>query len=148
MANYPPYAMPQGYQPMYQQGYQPTPACLPAQPVNQPQTQAQTGLNGRMVTSREEALGVPVDFMGGLMVFPDVGHGAVYTKVFNAQTGQAEFAEYRRVARPEPRAEEPAGAYALDSDVKALRAKVDELTDRLAAIQPRRRAQKEAEADE
>lgn len=145
MANYPPYAMPQGYQPMYQQGYQ-APACLPTQTVNQPQPQAQ-GLNGRMVTSREEALGVPVDFMGGLMVFPDVSHGAVYTKVFNAQTGQAEFAEYRRVARPEPRAE-GTEAYALDSDVKALRAKVDELTDRLAAIQPRRRAQKEAAEDE
>lgn len=147
MANYPPYAIQQGYQPMYQQGYQ-TPACLPAQSVGQPQPQAQTGLSGRMVTSREEALGVPVDFMGGLMVFPDVGHGAVYTKVFNAQTGQAEFAEYRRVPRPEPKPEGAAEAYALDSDVKALRAKVDELTDRLAAIQPRRRAQKEAVEDE
>lgn len=146
MANYPPYAMPQGYQHMYQQGYQ-AQACLPTQTVNQPQPQAQ-GLNGRMVTSREEALGVPVDFMGGLMVFPDVGHGAVYTKVFNAQTGQAEFAEYRRVARPEPRAEGPAEAYALDSDVKALQAKVDELTNRLAAIQLRRRAQKEAAENE
>lgn len=144
MANFPAYPM-TGYQPtMYQPAYQPAyqqPACQPAQ---QP---PQNGLSGRMVTSREEALGVPVDFMGGLMIFPDVSHGAIYTKLFNSQTGQTDFAEYRRVARPEPKTEAPE-AYALESDVQALRDKVAELTGQIDALKTRRRAQKEAAADE
>lgn len=153
MANYPQYVVTQqGCQPVYQTGYQgqgsmPNQAYVQSQPMNQPQTQTATGLVGRMVTSREEALGVPVDFAGGLMVFPDVSHGAVYTKVFNAQTGQAEFAEYRRVSRPEPKVETQVEPYALESDVKCLREKVEELTEKLAALQPKRKAQKEAAED-
>lgn len=143
MANFPAYPM-TGYQPtMYQPAYQPAyqqPACQPAQ---QP---PQSGLSGRMVTSREEALGVPVDFMGGLMVFPDVGHRAIYTKLFNGQTGQTDFAEYRRIDRPEAKPDQPE-AYALESDVKALRDQVAELTDKLNALRTSRRAQKE-EADD
>ena len=136
MANFPPYQMPQP--PMYQAAYQ--------QPAYQPAQQAQSGLSGRMVTSREEALGVPVDFMGGLMVFPDVGHRAIYTKLFNGQTGQTDFAEYRRIDRPEAKPDQPE-AYALESDVKALRDQVAELTGQIDALKTRRRAQKEA-ADE
>ena len=94
MANFPPYQMPQTYQPpMYQAAYQ--------QPAYQPAQQAQSGLSGRMVTSREEALGVPVDFMGGLMIFPDVSHGAIYTKLFNSQTGQIDALKTRRRAQKE-----------------------------------------------
>lgn len=48
----------------------------------------------RPVASREEAVGVPVDFMGSLMVFPDLGHGRVYLKRFNNQTGSADFMEF------------------------------------------------------
>lgn len=140
MANFPPYQMPQTYQPpMYQAAYQ--------QPAYQPAHQAQNGLSGRMVTSREEALGVPVDFMGGLMVFPDVGHRAIYTKLFNGQTGQTDFAEYRRVDKPEAKPEQPE-AYALESDVKALRDQVAELTGQIDALKTRRRAQKEAAENE
>ena len=140
MANFPPYQLPQTYQPpMYQAAYQ--------QPAYQPAQQTQSGLSGRMVTSREEALGVPVDFMGGLMIFPDVSHGAIYTKLFNSQTGQTDFAEYRRVARPEPKTEAPE-AYALESDVQALRDQVAELTGQIDALKTRRRAQKEAAENE
>ena len=140
MANFPPYQMPQTYQPpMYQAAYQ--------QPAYQPAQQAQSGLSGRMVTSREEALGVPVDFMGGLMVLPDVGHRAIYTKLFNGQTGQTDFAEYRRIDRPEAKPDQPE-AYALESDVKALRDQVAELTGQIDALKTRRRAKKEAAADE
>lgn len=63
--------------PQYNQNYQQTPSTV-----------------CRPVTSKEEAIGVPVDFMGSLMVFPDLGHGKVYVKRFNAQTGSADFMEF------------------------------------------------------
>lgn len=80
------------------------------------------------------------------MVFPDVGHRAIYTKLFNGQTGQTDFAEYRRIDRPEAKPDQPE-AYALESDVKALRDQVAELTDKLNALRTSRRAQKEAADD-
>lgn len=61
---------------------------------------AQQGPIARAVTSKEEALGVPVDFSGALMVFTDVSHGKVYTKSFNMSTGAADFREYAVVAQP------------------------------------------------
>lgn len=60
------------------------------QQMQQPQQ-----LTGRMVTSREEALGVPADFQAPV-VMPDLAHGVVYVKVLNQQTGAADFLEYRR----------------------------------------------------
>ncbi len=93
---YVPYQPPMaGSYPSIQSGYNPAP--YQAQPVYQPQQQAQPVISGRMVTSREEALGVPVDFMGGVTVLPDLSHGRIYTKVFNPQTGSADFVEFRAV---------------------------------------------------
>ena len=82
VANYPNYFP--GYQQQYmQQPYQGNYQQQPAQ------------MNGRMVTSREEALGVPVDF-NAPVILPDLAHGVVYVKIFNQQTGAADFIEYRR----------------------------------------------------
>lgn len=84
MANFPPFQyQPQmGYQPTYQMGYQ-----QPEQP-----------LFCRAVTSREEALGVPVDFSGRPMTLLDTTHGKIWIKTFNPNTGSADLTEYRRVA--------------------------------------------------
>lgn len=102
---YVPYQPPMaGSYPSIQSGY--TPAPYQAQPVYQSQQQAQPMISGRMVTSREEALGVPVDFMGGVTVLPDLSHGRIYTKVFNPQTGNADFVEFRAV--PNAQAQETA----------------------------------------
>lgn len=91
MANYPnymqgayqapqqPYYSP-AYQPQYMQAPQPAPM-----------------ISGRLVTSLEEARGVPVDFGSGITVCPDLGHDVVYVKVFDRNTGAAPVVEYRRV---------------------------------------------------
>ena len=97
------------YQPSYQQPWQ---AMQPQ--YQQPQTQVQQPVC-RMVASREEASGTPVDFMGGLMIFPDAQNNRIYTKRWNAQTGMAEFGEYVPVhsnqieAKPDPVMETLAG---------------------------------------
>lgn len=79
MANYP-Y---QNYQPPYQ-GFQ----------------QRQGEYICRPVTCREEAVSAPVDYFSPL-VLPDLGHGVIYLKRFNPQTGASDFAEFRAV-QPEP----------------------------------------------
>lgn len=73
-------------QPMQQQMQQQMP-----QTVQQPQQQM---LNARMVTGKEEALAVPVDFSGAVMVFADVSHNKIYTKAFNQGTGSADIHTY------------------------------------------------------
>lgn len=71
------------------------------QMVQQPVQQTQQMVNARMVTSKEEALGVPVDFSGALMVFTDVSHGKIYTKAFNTGTGSADIHTYDLDNTPE-----------------------------------------------
>ena len=66
---------PQIYQPMQQPSPQPVQA---AQTVGN--TNTQPNFFCRPVASREEALGVPVDFMGAPMFFPDLAHNVVYMK--------------------------------------------------------------------
>ena len=83
MANYP-------YQ-QYQQTYQP-----PMQ-VYQPPRQGE--FLCRPVTCREEAVGAQVDYFSPL-VMPDLGHGVIYLKRFNPQTGSSDFVEFR-ASQPE-----------------------------------------------
>ena len=88
---------PNYYQPM--QGYQQQPM------INQPIGQQNMQQNGqqaapqanfvcRPVASKEEALGVPVDFMGNPMFFPDLAHGVIYVKQFNTTNGTADLFEF------------------------------------------------------
>lgn len=76
-----------GYNPYYPQQYNSYPA------------QQQGGPICRLVSSREEATGTPVDFMGNLMVFADVQNNRIYTKRWNAQAGASEFGEFRTRAK-------------------------------------------------
>lgn len=94
--NYPAYG---GYNPVTPyaprmdatQGFQ-----QPTQPIQQPQSVATPpSFVCRPVASREEAMGVPVDFMGNPMFFPDLAHGVVYMKRFNTNTGSADMFEFR-----------------------------------------------------
>lgn len=100
MRGYTPYYgtyMPNYYQPM-QNMIQPM-----NQPIQQPQNQvpqntqqnsSQPNFFCRPVASKEEALGVPVDFMGSPMFFPDLAHGVIYMKRFNTNTGAADIFEF------------------------------------------------------
>lgn len=116
-------------QPYFQQMYQPQqiPQIQPAQmPVSQ-----NPGLQGRMVTSREEALGVPVDFSGAPMIFPDMAHGVIFVKQFNPGTGSADLREFRVAETRVP----DAPTYATAADLDALR---EEFRKELDSLKPRR----------
>ena len=111
MPNYPYYYQP--YQP-----YQPPMADQlmqlrqnQFQPVQNQQTQqAQSNFFCRPVASKEEALGVPVDFMGAPMFFPDLAHNVVYMKRFNTNTGSADVFEFHGTQQEAPKDMAPAFA--------------------------------------
>lgn len=116
-------------QPYYQQMYQPQqmPQIQPAQaPVSQ-----NPGLLGRIVTSKEEALGVPVDFNGSPMFFPDLAHGLIYVKQFNPGTGSSDIREFRISEEKQPEAQ----VFATAADLDALR---EEFRKELDGLKPKR----------
>lgn len=91
------------------------------QPGQQP---PQSGYICRPVTSREEALGVQVDFLGPGTVMPDLGHGMVYLKRFNPNTGASDLMEF---AYQPPKQEAPPVQYATVEDINALRVEIEAL---------------------
>lgn len=118
MAFYNPYA---GYNPVntyMPQMTAPTPMQAP-QSVSQvqPTNNFQAGFNCRPVTSKEEAQAVQVDFFGPGTLMPDLGHGVVYLKRFNSQTGACDIFEF--VAQQQKEAEPV--RYATIDDLNALR---------------------------
>lgn len=106
-------------------GYNPMNTYMPQMPVQAPQNvpqqqmgnQSQPMFNCRPVTSREEAQAVQVDFFGPGTLMPDLGHGVVYLKRFNQQTGSCDIFEFT-VQQPK---EEPVVQYATIDDLNALR---------------------------
>lgn len=87
MANYPPTYYPQPGAYAQQSQYVPQQYMQPQQaPV----------LSGRAVTGREEAMAVPVDFVTGMTICPDLGHGVIYVKALDRNTGTAPLMEFRR----------------------------------------------------
>ena len=113
---YPTY-MPYQQNPGY---YQPQPAYQPPAP-QQPLPQ-QAGYICRPVTSREEALGVQVDFFGPGTVMPDLGHGVIYLKRFNQQTGGCDLISYFAEQAKEEAKETP--RYATMEDLEKLRSEI------------------------
>ena len=120
----------------YNPGYMPqTPVQAPQSvPVVQTVSNPQPGFNCRPVTSKEEAQAVQVDFFGPGTIMPDLGHGVVYLKRFNQNTGACDIFEF--VAQQQKEA--PVVQYATIDDLNALR---DELMSK-------RKAAKKNDADE
>ena len=56
----------------------------------------QQSISGRPVSSREEALSVPMDFLAGITVMPDMSHGKVYVKLLNQNTGAVDMITFDR----------------------------------------------------
>ena len=150
-------AYPMGlYQPMQNQ-YQPM-MNPPVQNVQQmPQQNQATGVQQastqpnffcRPVASKEEALGVPVDFMGQPMFFPDLAHNVIYMKRFNTNTGAADVFEFRgQQTQEQPSAPDPSFApldefVAMKETIVKLQNEIDQLK-KLAG-----RAKKNDAADE
>lgn len=73
--------------------YQPTP-----QPPMMQQPQQQPGYRVQPVTGREEALAVPVDYLGAGTLLPDLAHGVIYLKRFNGNTGASDFLTFAYAA--------------------------------------------------
>lgn len=57
----------------------------------------------RPVTSREEAVAVQADYFGPGTLMPDLGHGIIYLKRFNPNTGASDFVEFRLAVPEEPK---------------------------------------------
>jgi hypothetical protein len=109
----------------YYSGY--NPQIQQAQPQQTaPQPQVQSGFICRPVTSREEALATPCDFMAAGVIMPDMAHGMIYLKRFNSQTGASDFADF---------AYTPPTAPAKDTADYTPRADFDKLCAAFAALQ-------------
>lgn len=124
------------YQPSQLTGsqyYQPQATPQATQPL-------QSGYATRAVTSKEEALGVQVDFFGPGTIMPDLAHGVIYLKRFNQNTGASDLLEF---AYQPPQAAQPEPQYATVDMFRELEAQVAALKKPLA-----KRKEKEIDADE
>ena len=104
----------------------------PPQPQNAPQpqqAQQPAAFITRPVTSREEAVAIPVDFMAAGTLMPDLGHGMIHLKRFNQNTGASDFFTF---VLDQPKAE-AAPQWATKEDVESLRAEIEALKPRKAA---------------
>lgn len=148
-------AYPMGlYQPMQNQ-YQPM-MNPPVQNVQQmPQQNQATGVQQastqpnffcRPVASKEEALGVPVDFMGQPMFFPDLAHNVVYMKRFNTTTGAADIYEFRG-QQEQPSA--PTTSFVPLDEFNAMKDTIDQLKVEIEKLKkPANRTVKKNDSDE
>lgn len=121
----------------------------PQQPASAPVGSTQPGYVCRPVTSREEAVASQVDFLGPGSVMPDFGHGMIYFKRFNPNSGAAEFYEFT-LRQPQPPAQQSAAPVAYDprGDIDTLRGEVEALRGELEDIKkagPKRTGGKAAE---
>lgn len=145
------------YIPQQQQymGYQPTGYQAQStnyQPMPQPTTNmvspnAGTGFICRPVTSREEAVAVQTDFMASGTIMPDLGHGMVYFKRFNSNTGLSDWFEFALV-QPQTQEESPAADAlpipdysetfrAFGEQLLSVSERIDTLTDKLEQWRPK-----------
>ena len=149
--NYPTYmpygsAYPAGFGPQSRagafssQGYPVPPAAQNAQP---PQNFGQgSGFLIQPVTTRQEALAVIADPFASGVLMPDMGHGVIYLKRFNPQTGASDFAEFRPVAETPPPAEpQYVSVEMFEKTVENLRAEI-------GTAKPVRKGAKQDAADE
>ena len=124
---YPQYTGGMGYNPQgaYQQPNQQTP---PAAPI----------IKGRPVSNEEEANAAMIDFDGSLFIFPDKGHGKIYTKQLGLD-GNIIFQRYsldQPTAPMEQPRQEPIdlSGYAKQEDLEKM---VTELKQKITKLEQR-----------
>lgn len=109
--------------------------------VSVPQPQ-QGGFLCRPVTSREEALGVQVDYFSPGTLMPDLGHGVVYLKRFNNSTGASDLFQFALVPPSEEGGGEkrPAGQSAtlegISGQLAAVTQRIDALFGAVEGLRP------------
>ncbi len=101
-----------------------------------PQQMAQPMLSGRIVSSREEAQAIPMDYAAGAMYMPDLPHGVIYAKVVNTATGEAPLMAFR-LAQEEPKKEAP--GYATIAYVEGLRDEIARIREEMQGAYAGRR---------
>lgn len=133
--NYPysPYGFNGGFGPQMRSGGFSAPMGYPSPPTA-PQSApasvsaASGGFVVQPVTSREEALAVIADPLSAGVLLPDLGHGVIYVKRFNANTGASDFGEFAfvqpKAAEPVQAAPEFVSAEVFNNTVEKLRAEI------------------------
>lgn len=93
-------------------------------------------------------MGVPADFTGALMVFPDLSNNRVYLKRWNMQTGSADFGEFAPVVQANNEPQKPA-AFASLEDFQGLQETVANLQEEINRLKkPAGKVVKKNDADE
>ena len=105
--------------------------------------QVSGGFAVQPVTSREEALAVIADPLVSGVLLPDLGHGVIYMKRFNTQTGTSDFGEFLFAPAQPAAQEEKAEVVTVD----VFNATVEKLRAEIAAVRGGR-GKREVAADE
>lgn len=163
MSGYPNY--PHSYYPQSQPQMQ-APANLyaqqftpqqPAQAPQQPQAQQSNNNSGytcKPVTSREEAVSAPTNYLGAGDISVDLSHGMIYLKRFNRQTGGSDFFDFRvfdpsAVAQPVQQPQQPTQDYVYAATFNSVIGNInDELTTLRAELEAMRGKKKGKAGDE
>lgn len=103
--------------------YQPQPIAYAPQTQQTAQQATQEAFICRPVTSREEAVASPADYTRPV-IMPDMGHGKIYIKKFDPQTGISDVFDFK-LDRPELQPSTP--QYATIDELNALREEIEKL---------------------
>lgn len=118
-----------------------------------PQMQPQSPrYNCRPVTSREEAVGAPTNYVGPGDVFVDIAHGMMYLKRFNPQTGTSDFFDFKAIdpaatapmPAPQP-SQDYISAAAFNAVIKRLSDELDDVRAELDGLQAKKKGKAGAE---
>lgn len=144
---YNPYASSMPFPP--RQDYGGSQGCIQQNnPVNA-SVQIQQSFSCRPVTSREEAVAAQIDFMGPGTIMPDLGHGMIYLKRFNPNSGSSDFLPFALQSQDQEKPDQPA-AFASLQDFADLRDTVKRLEDEIERLKKTNqgRAAKKNDTDE
>ena len=108
--------------------------------------QVSGGFAVQPVSSREEALAVIADPLVSGVLLPDLGHGVIYMKRFNPQTGTSDFGEFVLV-QPKPVPEPSAAPQPELVTVDVFNSTVEKLREEIRSVKAGR-GKREVAADE
>jgi len=149
--NYQPYSAPRFEQQQFGPQNGPQGIVSPVfQQNNMNQPQPQPGFLCHPVTSREEALAVQVDYLSAGTLMPDLGHGMIYLKRFDANTGLSNMFEFAIIPQLKESAEAPAPNIPDYSELfrnfgeqlGSVSERIDALTDKLEMWKPKSASKK------
>ena len=144
---YNPYASSMPFPP--RQDYVGTQGCIQQSNLVNASLQNQQSFSCRPVTSREEAVAAQIDFMGPGTIMPDLGHGMIYLKRFNPNTGSSDFLLFTLQSQDQEKTDQTV-AFASLQDLTDLKDTVNRLEDEIERLKKTNqgKAGKKNDADE